>query len=298
MEVQKDVWDNEKKLLQWHPAFFAGIQIELEEEADQLVFEQEHQLGTKPMGIDVLIKKENGKAIKKNIGRIFRKHNIIEYKSPGDYLSVDDFYKVYGYACFYKTDVTCVDEIKAKELTISFISESYPKKLIRHLEQERKLELEKIDDGIYYMTGDQIPIQFIVTRFLSKKENLWLSSLTNHLDGVDIAKELIEAYKDNQENNLYKSMMDVIVRANKEKFLEVKEMCLAIEELMKDELEAKRKEGVKEGMKEGMKEGRRAEKQRVNTLILKLSELGRADEIVKAAADETYQNKLFEEFGL
>ncbi len=75
-------------------------------------------------------------------------------------------------------------------------------------------------------------------------------------------------------------------------------MCLAIEELMKDELEAKRKEGVKEGMKEGMKEGRRAEKQRVNTLILKLSELGRTDEIVKAAADETYQNQLFEEFGL
>ncbi len=75
-------------------------------------------------------------------------------------------------------------------------------------------------------------------------------------------------------------------------------MCLAIEELMKDELEAKRKEGVNEGIKAGMKEGRRAEKQRVNTLILKLSELGRTDEIVKAAADETYQNQLFEEFGL
>ena len=34
--------------LQWHPAFYADIQIELEEEAGLLVFENEHQLGTKP----------------------------------------------------------------------------------------------------------------------------------------------------------------------------------------------------------------------------------------------------------
>ena len=87
----------------WHPAFYAGIQIELEDDADNLVFENEHQLGKKPMEIDVLIiKKETDRPVKKNIGRIFKKYNIIEYKSPDDSLSVDDFYKVYGYTCFYK----------------------------------------------------------------------------------------------------------------------------------------------------------------------------------------------------
>ena len=30
----------EKKLLQWHPAFYASIQIELSEEADKLIFER------------------------------------------------------------------------------------------------------------------------------------------------------------------------------------------------------------------------------------------------------------------
>ena len=44
-----------KEVLQWHPAFFAGIQIELEEEREYLSFENEHQLGTKPKEIDVLI---------------------------------------------------------------------------------------------------------------------------------------------------------------------------------------------------------------------------------------------------
>ena len=82
-----------EKLLQWHAAFFAGIQIELEE-AEYLIFENEHMLSTKPMQVDVLIIKKNSeRAIQKNIGRIFRKYNIVEYKSPEDYLSVDDFYK-------------------------------------------------------------------------------------------------------------------------------------------------------------------------------------------------------------
>ncbi len=43
----------EKELLQWHQAFYAGLQIELEQEADKLVFENEHQLGTRPMEIDI-----------------------------------------------------------------------------------------------------------------------------------------------------------------------------------------------------------------------------------------------------
>lgn len=81
--------------LQWHPAFYAGIQIELEGESGNLLFENEHQLGTRPKEIDVLIiKKKKNVPVRKNIGRIFRKHNIIEYKGPQDYISIDDYYKV------------------------------------------------------------------------------------------------------------------------------------------------------------------------------------------------------------
>ena len=91
-----------KSVIYWHPAFFANIQIELKDEADKLTFENEHHLSKKPMQIDVLIiKKEKAGQIRKNIGKIFKKHNVIEYKSPGRSLGIDDFYKVYGYACFY-----------------------------------------------------------------------------------------------------------------------------------------------------------------------------------------------------
>lgn len=138
-----------EKLLQWHSAFFAGIQIELSEEAEYLIFENEHSLSTKPMQIDVLIiKKNTKKKLKKNIGQIFRKYNIIEYKSPDDYLSIDDFYKVYGYTCFYKSDTGKVNEIKAEEITISFVCSHYPRELLKHLKIERHVKVIKQGEGI------------------------------------------------------------------------------------------------------------------------------------------------------
>ena len=67
--------ETKEPTIQWHPAFYAGIQIEFSEEKEKLTFENEHQLGTKPKQIDVLIiKKESETTIQKNIGRIFRRH--------------------------------------------------------------------------------------------------------------------------------------------------------------------------------------------------------------------------------
>ena len=53
-----------------------------------------------------------------------------------------------------------------------------------------------------------------------------------------------------------------------------------------------------EGRIEGCIEGKEQATDLLNTLTLKLAELGRTDDIIKAAADKTYQNKLLEEFGL
>ena len=111
---------NDEKI-QWHPAFDAALQIELGEETKYLEFDSEHLLSKKPMQIDVLVKNERHVKIQKNIGRIFRQYNVVEYKSPEDDLNIDDFYKVYAYACIYKADTETVDFIPAAELTITFV---------------------------------------------------------------------------------------------------------------------------------------------------------------------------------
>ena len=235
----------------WHPAFFAGIQIELAEDADNLVFENEHQLGTKPMEIDVLIiKKETDRPVKKNIGRIFKKHNIIEYKSPDDSLSVDDFYKVYGYTCFYKADARYVNSIHADELTITFVAEKYPRKMIKHLTKIKKYQVTEVEKGIYYVNGDLIPIQILVTKNLSGEENLWLKSLTNKLKATETAEKLVENYMDHKDSRLHRSVIETIMRANQKIFREVNGMSDIFMEIVQEKFDRKLKEEVEKATEE------------------------------------------------
>lgn len=63
----KEKADATEPRLQWHPAFYAEMQIEFKEEADELIFESEHQLGTKPKEVDVIITKKNEKLKKEFI---------------------------------------------------------------------------------------------------------------------------------------------------------------------------------------------------------------------------------------
>ena len=236
----------EQKVLQWHPAFYAGIQIEFEEEADKLIFENEHNLSTKPLQVDVLIiKKQVGIKLKKNIGQLFREYNIVEYKSPTDYLSIDDYYKVHAYTCLYKADTGKTDEIKIDGVTMTLVSTHYPRKLIKHLKKRKNLQILKHSNGIYYVTGEMFPVQILVTKKLSKEENFWLRSMTNDLTKED-ATELIQRYEGHEHNNRYQSVMDVVVRANEKGFKEMKLMCDALLELMKDELEESRMQGKQE----------------------------------------------------
>ncbi|MCA5962238.1 hypothetical protein LC724_20220 [Blautia sp. RD014234] len=57
--------------------FYAGIQIELEAEADLLLFENEHQLGTKPKEIDVLIVKKKEMFLSGKISEGFSGRTIL-----------------------------------------------------------------------------------------------------------------------------------------------------------------------------------------------------------------------------
>ena len=63
-------------------------------------------------------------------------------------------------------------------------------------------------------------------------------------------------------------------------------------------IEAGRKIERQEGREEGRQEGETLGVSRINQLILELSKHGRTDDIVKAAADKKYQEKLLKEFDL
>lgn len=237
--------------IQWHPAFDAALQIELGDEAKYLEFESEHMLTKKPMQIDVLVKNDKHVKIQKNIGRIFRQYNIIEYKSPKDDLNIDDFYKTYAYACIYKSDTEAVDRIQATELTISFVCYHYPRAMLNKLERDRSIAVESVDDGIYYLLGDAIPIQLIVVPALSKENNYWLNNLRNDLKSGGEIRRFIELYEKNKNSKLYQALADTIMRANWKEVKEERKMCEALKELFADDLRESELKGRNAGKIEG-----------------------------------------------
>ena len=85
--------------------------------------------------------------------------------------------------------------------------------------------------------------------------------------------------------------------ADEKKRLEYETRQRAIRDYNIGMLTAERR-GIEAGRKIGREEGETLGVSRINQLILELSKLGRTDDIVKAAADREYQEKLLKEFDL
>lgn len=137
--------------IQWHPAFYGAAELEFRENKQDLLFEREYNLSKEPIRVDLLIIKKITEAkIHNEIGKIFRKYNVIEYKSPEDGLTIDDYYKTVGYACLYKGLGEKVNQIPAEELTVSLVRDTYPFEMVKELKR-MGMEVNERYPGIYYI---------------------------------------------------------------------------------------------------------------------------------------------------
>ena len=178
--------------IQWHPAFCAAAGLELQENIDALELTPEYNLSKEPIRIDLLIVKDRKKLgkIKNEIGHIMRTYNVIEYKSPEDGLTIDDFYKTIGYACLYKGYGENVDKIPVNELTVSLFREAYPREMFLALKRHGH-EIEMVYPGIYYITNNlPFPVQVIVTKELKKETHSSLRILSNNAEREDVERFL------------------------------------------------------------------------------------------------------------
>ena len=257
MEKEQTKNQQEKsQKLQWHPAFCSALRLELLEDAENLEFTDEFQLTEKPLQIDcTVVKVKKNCRIKNEIGKIFRKYNIFEYKSPMDELNIDTFYKAVAYACLYKVLPNHVNEIPAEEITITLIRDRKPVKLMQELEKSG-YGYKKETVGIYYVSGVMFPVQIIASSELDVDMHVQLKALTNHLEESLMRQYLLQVSTfEGREKNLADIVLQVIVNSNMEKVREWKGseriMCEALRVLMADELNEERVEGRIEGQREG-----------------------------------------------
>lgn len=228
---------------QWHDGFLGATELEFRDNANDLIFEREHYLSKEPIRMDLLIiKKQPSVKIYNEIGHIFKGHNVIEYKSPEDSLSIDDFFKTIAYAYQYKSEAQTVDGIPIDDITVTLVRDRYPRELIKKL-IELGYNITEKASGIYYLTGAvMIATQIIVTSRLDK-EHTWLRVLTNRIKEEDIdtfSKKSREITAQGDRNNV-DAIYQISVRANSNKYEEIKRRnpmaCAALLELMRPEME-------------------------------------------------------------
>ena len=240
----------EKAAIQWHLGFYGAAEIELISNKDELEFQREYNLGKEPLRMDLLIiKKPANVQIENEIGHIFKKYNVVEYKSPDDSLSIDDFYKTIGYACLYKGLGESINEVPAEELTVSIFRESFPRELFKALETSGST-IDEHSQGIYYLTGNVLfGTQVVVTRQLDKETHRSLRILSRNARKEDVKAFLEESLRltaPGDRNNI-DAILQVSASANQKLYEEVRRdsiMCEALKELMKDEIEKERQQAA------------------------------------------------------
>ena len=249
--------------IQWHLGFCAAMELELREYADRLEFHREYPLSRKPLLIDLLVVEKTGDfEIANDIGQIFQKHNIMEYKSENDTLNEDTYFKVMAYAYLYKSSEKYVGDIDINSITITLVRERKPEKLLRWFKENSYKVYEKTS-GIYYIEKDGfIKIQVVVTAEVGEKEHIVLKTLTRGLkrstvdDFLDKAFEMHEPF----EKDCINSLLGIMVSSNQKLFDSIKNggtgiMNDVLREFFKEEIKANEEQAMNRGWKKGMEKG-------------------------------------------
>ncbi len=279
--------------IQWHPAFCSAVRLELRGQKQELFFENEHNLNSKPLQIDLLvIKKRRDVVLDNEIGRIFRGHNLLEYKSPEEGLNVDTYYKTLAYACLYKAAGGAVDAVKAEDITISLVRNGKPEGLFRFFKEKGYL-VPNPYNGIYYVKKEGFfDTQVIVSKELDSQEHVWLRSLQKNLSGAEILDLLSAAQGlgDEEDKQSADSVLDVMAKANQEKLNKAKEdgrMSQALMELMAPEINKIRETAAKEAAEKAAKEAKEAAEKAVKEAAEKA-----AEKTAEATAIAAFENGL------
>ena len=239
----------------WHSWMDAMLHIALH--AYPVHIERELVLGNQPPRADFLVLKEDRVVdLGLRIFRIFREHNIIEFKSPDDELSERVLWKCVGYAGFYIN----ARSIPASQVTLTLMRGAKPVKLFREL--ERCVEPDE-SGGIYHIKNWRVdlPIQIIVTSELEGPEYAGFRAISKKPSVQDIAQMFRFSETDIRPDILdfYRAYLSISTRLAGE-IMEIAkrrypEMDKTIFDIFKPEIDAKSNQARKNDLYEYVQDG-------------------------------------------
>ena len=236
----------------WHTGFEALLRIETYKYGNSIRLLTEEVLGEEPPRADYVVLIEDEKVeFDKDIFKVFRKHNILEYKNPHDSLNERVIRKICGYANLYIGLAEHEGDIKVDEVTISIFRAVKNPKLFKAM--ERAGNLTKGDaPGIYRITGiTDIPFQIVITGELQGEEYAAYRALTDKAAEKDVEHIIIAADREKTDNlrDHYRVLIELLAVKNPQIFEEIRRNDMAgdvLMEIMKDRVDEKVNEKERE----------------------------------------------------
>ena len=128
----------------YHSGFVSGLELLLWQYREKIDIREEEWLSTGGIRMDVLVlKKDPAVDLDFNICRIFRVHNILEYKRADDKLNIDVIAKVMAYANLYKSRGVPVNAIPYSDISATIYRHAYPREAFRLLKYHGAVIAEK-----------------------------------------------------------------------------------------------------------------------------------------------------------
>ena len=229
----------------WHAGFEALLRIETHKYENKVHIRTEEEIGVVPPRTDFVVLVEDEQVeFEKEIFKIFRKVNILEYKNPHDSLSERVIRKVCGYANLYIGTAEHEGDRPAEQVTVSIFRAVKNPELFRNMEENGTL-VQSEAPGIYRVVGiADLPFQIVITGELKGEEYAAYRALTDRADAVDVEQmiEEIGREKDDTLREHYRVLIKLIIEKNPQ-FIEVIRRESAMEdvlmEIVKDRVDEK-----------------------------------------------------------
>ena len=171
----------------WHREFENALQLDVESWGNGSWVMREHTLGEDAPRIDfIVVSGDELPEDVKEIFRIFRHKNVIEFKGPGDKLTLLTLRKVAGYTNFYIATAKPEENVKIGEVTATIFASEKDNETFEILEKSGQLEKTDVE-GIYRVKDIlDMPFQIVMTNELKGAEYAAYRVLKAQVDEKDV----------------------------------------------------------------------------------------------------------------
>ena len=235
--------------VEYHNGFYGAVHAVYEPMNIPMEYMQEHDLGDEPIRMDMLIIKRETNPLTDPIGSFFRTHNVLEYKSPEDALTIDDFFKAQGYALIYKGLGKTVNAVPLQELTVSLFRHGYPREMMEALKKEG-FQVQEAHPGVYRISGPiSVPAQVIAASRLPAGAYEEFKILAKNAKKEDVLKVLGKIGTDGKMAEYVSAIIRVSAAVNDGLFRKIEEestMSEAIERIFSKEFDKRERKAKEE----------------------------------------------------